>query len=290
MNVIGLGSAGCAMADALDEYPQYNIYKLDNGLPRKGNTYPIAERSSHEEYDKNPPKLKQFISRMEQSKSLLFIMGGGGLISGASLQVLQQLHKKYPKTIDIMYIKPDHEMISDIAYKRDRICYRVLQEYVRSGVFRSMILLSNPHIEAAAGEIPLKNYYKNLNKFIASAYHMVNVFSHTQSVMSSISGNREEHVRIWTLGIFDAEKKEEKMFFPLDKPTEKCYYYGINEKRIETDGKLLNEVRKQVKENSEKAGTPCSYAIHSTLYDRDMAYVTCWSSQVQAYPEIYQSL
>jgi hypothetical protein len=144
-------------------------------------------------------------------------------------------------------------------------------------------------MESAAGELPIKNYYENLNNFIAYAYHMVNVFSHTPPVISSMSGNREKHVRLWTIGKVDMEKNEEKMFFPLDKPSDKCYYYAIHDKRLETDGQLLNRIRKQVKSKSEN-GTACSYAIHSTTYDEDMVFVACWSSQVQAFPEHYQSL
>ena len=32
MNVIGLGQAGCNIADMLSEYPQYKIYKIDEFL------------------------------------------------------------------------------------------------------------------------------------------------------------------------------------------------------------------------------------------------------------------
>ena len=290
MNVIGLGAAGCAIADALDKYPQYDVYKLDNGLERKGNTYPIAKQNSHEDYDKHPPKLTQFISRMKKSDSVLFIMGGGGAISGASLQVLKQLHNRWSNSIDIMYVKPDIELLSELGRLRDRLCCRVLQEYTRSGVFRSILLVSNPHIEAAIGDVPVKNYYENMNNFLSYAYHMQNVFRNTEPEISSLSENKPEHVRLWTIGIMDAEKNEEKLFFPIDSPSEKCYYYGINENRLETDGKLLKEVRQQVKKKSVQAGAPCSYAIHSTSYEEDMAYVTCWSSQIQAYPEIHQSL
>ena len=290
MNVVGLGKAGCAMADALSVYPQYTVYKLDVGLPRKGNTYPITRRDSHEEYDKCEIKLTQFISRMKKGTGVLFIMGGGGLISGASLQVLKQLHKKFNGSIDIMYIKPDVDMLSDLAKKQDKICYRILQEMTRSGVFRSMLLLSNPHVEEAMGEVPVKNYYEALNNFVAYAYHMVNVFTKTPAEISSSSMQKAEHVRLWTLGILGAEKKEEKLFFPLDNPSDLCYYYGINEQKLQTDGTLLKKIRKQVKAKSQLAGASCSYSIHSTSYEDDMVYVGTWTSQVQAYPEIYQSL
>lgn len=285
INVVGLGAAGCALAEELSQYTQYNIYKLDNGLPRKGNTYPIKQQDSHEEYDKEQIKLTQFVSRMKKADSLLFIMGGGGAISGASLQILRQLHEKHKTTIDVMYIKPDTEMLSEPARKRDRICYGVLQEYARSGVFRSMLLLSNPHVEEILGSVPVKSYYKNLNNFIAYAYHMVNVFTHTEPEISSSSSKRDSHVRIWTIGSVDLEKKEEKLFFPLDNLSDRCYYYGVNEERLETDGNLLKEIRNQIKFRAGTTGVPCSYAIHSTSYSKDMAYVVCWSSQVQTFPE-----
>lgn len=290
MNVVGLGAAGCAMADALSVYPQYDIYKLDNGLERRKSTYPIAKRQTHEEYDQSEIKLTQFISRMDKSASVLFIMGGGGKISGASLQVLKQLDKKFKGSIDLMYIKPDVELLSEMARKQDRVCYRVLQEYARSGVFRSMLLLSNPHIEEALGETPIKNYYENLNAFVSYAYHMVNVFTHTPPALASATDGKPPHVRIWTLGTVDLEKKEEKMFFPLDNPSDICYYYGINEKKLETDGTLLGKIRNQVKAKAQQTGSSCSYTVHSTSYSEDIGYVAGWTSQIQAFPEIYQGL
>ena len=32
MNIIGLGKAGCSIADQFTQYPQYEIYKIDVGL------------------------------------------------------------------------------------------------------------------------------------------------------------------------------------------------------------------------------------------------------------------
>ena len=36
--IIGLGSAGCRIADKFSQYPQYEIYKMDVGLKRTSNT------------------------------------------------------------------------------------------------------------------------------------------------------------------------------------------------------------------------------------------------------------
>ena len=65
-----------------------------------------------------------------------------------------------------------------------------------------------------------------------------------------------------------------------------CYYYGVSEKKMETDGSLLKNIRNQVKAASQQDGTPCSYSIHSTSYEDDVAYVARWSSQIQVYPDV----
>lgn len=288
MNVVGLGGGGCAFVSELEKYEQYNVYKIDKGLPRKGNTYPISEQLTHEDYEKNPPKLTQFISRMQKANSLVFVMAGGGATSGASLRVLEQFHKKYPKSIDLVYIKPDVKSLSEVARLQDKVCYRVLQEYVRSGVFRSIVLLSNPHVESALGSLPVKDYYKNMNKYLAYTFHMTNVFRNTDSVISSSTSSREDHVRICTLGVVDVDKKEEKLFFPLDKPRVKDYYYGITKDRVENDSTLLGSIREHIEKNSE--GAASSYSVHETSYDVDFGYVVSWTSNVQAFPDTYESL
>ncbi len=289
MNIVGFGGAGCAFVSQLEKHSQYNVYKIDKGLPRKGNTYPISAQSSHEEYEKNPPKLSQFISRMAKSKSLVFVFAGGGATSGASLQVLEQFHKKYPKTIDVLYIKPDVSSLSKVAKMQDKICYRVLQEYARSGVFRSIMLVSNPHVETALGNLPVKNYYENMNSYLAYIFHMTNVFKNTESVISSSTVDKEPHIRICTLGIVDIEKKEEKLLFPLDKPQIKDYYYGITSERIENDNTLLTSIREHISEASGEQ-VASSYSVHQTSYEADFGYVVAWTSNVQAFPDIYKSL
>ncbi len=45
MNIVGFGGAGCAFVSQLEKHNQYNIYKIDKGLPRKGNTYLPHQRT-----------------------------------------------------------------------------------------------------------------------------------------------------------------------------------------------------------------------------------------------------
>ena len=83
-----------------------------------------------------------------------------------------------------------------------------------------------------------------------------------------------------TIGLYDPKRNEEKMFFPLDNSREKCYIYGINEKKLKTDGTLLKKIIKQVK-NKSTEDLNTSYAVYSTEYDYDMRYIVERSPYIQ---------
>jgi len=282
MNIVGLGQAGCNIAECFSQHPQYNVYKLDNGLPRAKNTYPIAKRDTHEEYDKNPLKLTQFVSRMKDSQEVLFVMAGSGAISGASLQVLEHLHKKFD--VHVLYVKPDAELLNGVGQLQERVCYRILQEYARSGVLKSMCIVSNPHMEDVLGEVPAIGYYEELNSLLVSVLHMINIFKHTEPVIETRSA-LGDHVRLYTVGIVDISSGEQKMFFPVNNSSDRCYYYGIGNQDLKTDGKLFKKIKSQVKSFSNEGEYGVSYSIHSTEYKENFAYCSEHSSKIQFFPE-----
>ncbi len=56
--IIGLGQAGCAIADRFAQYPQYEVYKMDQGLKRTPRTYGLKTAPTPEHEDSW--KLKAF--------------------------------------------------------------------------------------------------------------------------------------------------------------------------------------------------------------------------------------
>lgn len=282
MNVVGLGNAGCKIAKYFEKYPQYSVYYIDEGITKKSNSFGITRRDSHEEYDKKQIRMTRFVDAMPDTGECLFIMAGSGNISGVSLQVLKFLTRKFK--VDILYIKPDHELLGRTAYLQDKVCYRVLQEYARSGALRSMCLVSNPKVEEILeNSLTPTSYYEKINELIGYTFHMVNVFNRTKPVLDNKIENSEA-TRVYTIGMVDFETGEEKSFFPIDNETNRCYYYAVNEKVLEEDYKVLKNVNKQVKEKM-KDFQGASYQIHSTKYDTNFAFVEVWSSNIQTYPE-----
>ena len=278
MNIVGLGSAGCAIADALGEHPQYNIYKIDT--VRKGDFdfasayedpsgstfFGIEEKHHPEEYEKELPSLKAFFKGIEGE--VVFILSGAAKIAGASLVILQ--HLKHCK-ITVLYIKPNCSTLEDTKVRMDNVCFGVLQEYARSSVFERLIVVDNNMVESILGDIPIIGYYDKLNELIVWVFHMLNVLKNSEPVMGKINETKITS-RITTLGTVDFESGEEKMFFSLDKIREKGYFYLLSKKDLTSSGSLLKKITEQVK-NLETEDAKSSFAIYSSDYDQN--YVFC---------------
>ena len=60
MNIVGIGSAGCNIAEVFSQYPQYKIFKIDVDISGKGcyNIPKFEEVEQYESYDY--PKIKSF--------------------------------------------------------------------------------------------------------------------------------------------------------------------------------------------------------------------------------------
>ena len=271
--VVGLGSAGCNIADAFAQYPQYEIYKIDVGLTGEG-CFAFPDVSNHEECEAKCPPMEDFFK--DVSGEVLFVVGGSGTISGASLQILHHLRHC---RINVLYIQPDPDLLSETRRLQERLVFGILQEYARSAVFEKIYLISNLQLEEILGEVPVTNYYNRLNELIVSTVHMLNIFQNVPPVVSTFSQVLES-ARIATFGVFDVDSGKEKYFFPLDIVREKRYYYGINEKALKSDGALFKKIKERVKDSTQDKKR-ASYGVYQTQYDINYGYVISYTSKIQ---------
>ena len=71
MNVIGLGDAGCNIADCFSQYSQYKIFKINVDIEGKG-CYNVPILETAEEYESHDyPKIKSFFKDMFVIKIIL---------------------------------------------------------------------------------------------------------------------------------------------------------------------------------------------------------------------------
>jgi hypothetical protein len=276
MNIIGLGKAGCAIAEKFGEYPEYKIFQID--VDKEGpRCYNIKRQRGPEEYEANTPSLKKFFGKIGGDTT--FVIGGSGDISAMSLRIMEQIKNKCD--IDILYITPDKSLLSEKRKTHEKVTYKVLQNYARSGAIQRIYLVSNPQIENILGEVPIMGYFDRLNDFIVSTIHMVNVFRHAGPVMGGLRSPGTTR-RISTVGIYDMEKDEEKLFFSLDTIRETSYIYCVGEKRLREDGALHKNIVTQMKGKTNNEIIDVSFGVFPTNYENDYGYVLAHSPNIQS--------
>ena len=272
--VIGLGRAGCNIARAFSKYSQYNTFTIDC---EDDADFLIPKQSTPEEYELTCPSIEAICQQIPEGSGVLFVVCGAGCVSGAALQLLQQIKDR---DVSVLYLKPDLQFLSPSERQQERVVYNVLQQYARSGVFKQMYVVENTKAENLLGDVPVIGYFDRLNEAIVTTLHMINVFSRTEPVSSTVS-SPSKISRLVSYGIVDFEKNEEKMFFSLDNVREKVYYYGINEERLREDGTLFKKITEQVKDASEEGTIQTSYGIFSTQYPEPYIYCVAYSSEIQ---------
>jgi hypothetical protein len=268
--VIGLGSAGCNIADYFGQYPQYKVFKIDTGIYGK-NCHFLPKYDKPEEYEAHVGDLSSFLSYI--GDEVLFVVGGSGNVSGATLRILEQLKNC---KISVLYIEPDVDTLSGKRKLQERVTYYVLQEYARSGLFERLYLVSNPQLESILGEVPIIGYNDRLNHLLVSTFHMINVYNNNEPVVKNFA-DFKEYTRISTIGISSLEN-DKKVFFPLDSGNEIRYYYAINQKKLETDGTLMRKITENVKNEKD---VDVSYGIYATDYEEDYVYYVVNTSMIQ---------
>ena len=273
-SVIGLGSGGVALARAFEQYPQYRVYKIDSEPSKEKRYYALKRHETPESFESEAPKLKTFFRSL--SGSVLFIVCGSGLVSAASLVILEQL--KACK-IDILYIRPDTELLNNSRQLLEKTTFGVLQEYTRSGVFESMVIVSNPVIEKLIGDIPILGFYDKLNEQIVPPLHYINIFKNTKPVVDNFAPPSSA-ARITTIGVVSLDRNEEELFYPLKDITEKQYYYAINQKQMETDGLLFRSIKTQIK-GKQSDTIKVSYGIYTTEHETNYVLCVARSTQIQ---------
>ena len=192
------------------------------------------------------------------------------------MRLLELLKKKKPH---ILYVKPDLSTLSSERKLQESAVYGVLQEYARSGLIERMFIVDNMKLEEVLGDVPIINYYNNLNHLLVSTMHMTNIYTNTTPIESSFFGLHETS-RISTFGMMKLDSTQENLFFDLENPRDKTIFYAINKESLENDGSLFRKIKQQVNHFSSE-NLNVSYKIFSTSYEDDYVYSMNYSSFIQ---------
>jgi len=273
MNVIGLGGAGCKIAKQFENFPQYNVFFIDTDNKNdEKNFIKVKEQKTHEEYELN---YKQINTKKIKGEATV-IFAGSGKISGTILRLLEQLKNR---KLNVLYIKPDMSTAPPEAIVRERVTFGVLQQYTRSNLISNLYIVSNAAVEQVLDSVSISSYWHDINTVITSTYNMLNVFANTEPVLNTLS-NPGVTSKIATVGVVGYKSLEEKLFYNLQKPRLKKYFFGISEKTLNEEKDLLHKIRNYIASRTEDKCTAC-FAIYSTNYEQDYVYTTHYASLIQ---------
>ena len=275
ISIIGIGNAASKIAEKFEsQQSNYDVYLLGSKYENSKNSFKLESFENPEDYEKNVPNLKSFFKNIKDDVQV-FIMGS----SYSSNYVLGILEQIRDKRIQIFYVKPDTELLTGIPKLIENTVYGILQEYARSGLFKSITIFSNTELEKSLPNISIKNYFDMINQAIFSSVHYVNFFRHTEPEIGQISRPLEMN-RVCSIGALDIKNMSEKWFFELDSPRETCYYICINEERLETESGLHKKLVDMLKEKPRNAFRKASYGIWET-HLQDFGFCVAHTNAIQ---------
>ena len=108
---------------------------------------------------------------------------------------------------------------------------------------------------------------------------MINVFENTEPLLTSSSGAKKT-VKIGTFGVVNFETGKEKLFYDLQYPRQRKYFYGINSDTLDSDKEILHKIRSFV-ESAKEEKTDAGFSVYSTDYDDNYVYSVHLASYVQ---------
>ena len=275
ISVIGIGNAACNIVENFKSQPNnYDVYCLGSKRENSKDSFKLESYEDPEDYEKNTPKLKTFFKGIQDNVQVFIV--GSSFSSNYTLGILKQIKDK--KT-EIFYVKPDTELLTGIPKLIENTVYGVLQEYARSGLFKSFTIFSNTELEKSLPNISIKNYFDTINQAIFSSVHYINFFKHTEPEIGQISKPIDIN-RISSIGALDIKNMSEKWFFELDNPRDTCYYICINEERLENESGLHKKLVDMLKQKPRNAFRKVSYGIWET-HLQDFGFCVAHTNAIQ---------
>ena len=278
MNIIGLGKAGCKIAELFKEYTQYSVFLLDSDdkYKRRKNCFYIPSQQSAELYDANAIDLTKLVKSLDDDEEVYFIVCGSGKISSCSLWILQQISDK---KLNIIYIKSDVSTLDKNSILRNRAHMNILQEYTRSGVFEKMFIFENNAVSSIIGKTSILNFYPKINRLIATSIHWLNIYRNTDPVFDTF---REKYVssRIGTLGVVNLDQTHVVDCYDIKDVNQIEYFFGINRIRIENDEELFDKLNGISSLDSDEKSI--SFGVYATDLEEGFSFALKTSSEIQS--------
>jgi len=263
--LIGLGKAGCEIVNKFSD--SYKKITIDAGSE-------LPEFDSPEDYDQ---KLTNYAHLLDfEERECYFFVCGAGKVSAASLRLLELIQTK---KINLVYIYPEEIMLSPTQKKLNRVAFNVFQQYARSGLLKSMYIMSNEEICSFLPYYSLDDMYDHINDAIVNVFENVIFYLNEKPVLGSHHEPKEiSRIRTVEYGEFKENKKN--MYFPLDNVTETCYINIVNEEDMKNNRELLDLLKNKIREDNEN-NIISSFVVFKSDYTHSFYYSVKFTHYLQ---------
>lgn len=262
ISVVGIGNFCSQLVNKFSIYPQYKVYTIDV----EEASCVLPQFKNAEEYEKNyQESLNEFIK--DKNDEITVFLDGSEAISGIILKFLQNFKNR---NISIFYIRSDLDMLGNIEKLQDKICFSILQEYTRSGLFNKFVLFDKLKIEKFLDNVSILDFDESFANLISSTSHYINVYSNIKPILSN-NIELSDISRIEVYGLSEIGGSEIRWFSELENMEEIIYYFAINSNTLKKEKKLLQTLKNQVKEK-QKENLKISFNVYETNYGENFVY------------------
>jgi hypothetical protein len=273
MTIIGLGNAGCNVAEKFEKIDGVKVISIDVDIEGE-HCISIKQCNSPEEYENTFPDISEELEYCDDK--IFLVVGGSGRISGASLSLLKQLRHKQ---INVIYIKPDTSVLDKEEMMQEKLVFNVFQEYARSGMFNRCILIDNLCVEKLLGDVPIIGFYDKLNDVIFNALGFVLTHETKTGIVNNLQHLKDSE-RICTVGFFDLTSDQESLLYELENVSSKHFYFVFGEEQLKTDGGLSKKLKNLV-QNKTDENTKSSYIVYASKQPEEYSFMIAFSKHIQ---------
>jgi hypothetical protein len=235
----------------------------------------MPEFKNSEEYEKKCSKeLKDFI--VDKNDEISVFVDGSEPISGIILAFLENFKKR---KINVYYVRSDLELMGNIEKLQDKITFSILQEYTRSGLFKTFVAFDKINLEKILNQVSILEMNDQLTNLISSTSHYINIYSNIKPILSN-NIELSDITRIQTYGLSEIGTTEVKWFFELNNIEEIVYYFAINSNTLKKEKNLLQTIKSQIKEK-QKENVKILFQIYETNYQENFVYCVAKTKFIQ---------
>ncbi len=168
-------------------------------------------------------------------------------------------------------MKSDLELLGDIERIQHKICFGILQEYARSGLFENFVIFDKTKLENMLNNVGILDIEEEMAMLANSTLHYINVYNNLKPMLSN-NVSMSDITRIQTYGLSEIGTLDIDWFYELENIDEVIYYFAINSDTLKKEKKLLQTIKNQVKEKQKQNNIKVSFGIYETKYNQNFVY------------------